>query len=244
MRFSPLLLLHICAGTLGFLAGAVAVVFRKGSRRHGLAGNVFVISMLTMSASGVYLALVKSNPGTALGGVLTFYLVATAWATARRRDNDTGIFAWREPLGILDWGAFAAALALGAVIVTYAVEALNSPTGKVHGYPAGLYFYLGFVTLLAASGDVKMLVRHGISGTQRTARHLWRMCFAWFVASGSIFLARAHLFPAIMRKTGVLVLLSFLPLIVMVFWLIRIRVTRRSKRRSMPVAGDAYSLRA
>jgi hypothetical protein len=71
----PLLALHIAAGTLGMLSGFVAIFFRKGSRRHGIAGNVFVISMLILSASGVYLALVKSQLGNVSGGILTFYLV-------------------------------------------------------------------------------------------------------------------------------------------------------------------------
>jgi len=56
----------------------------------------------------------------------------------------------------------------------------------------------------------------------RIARHLWRMCFAWFIASASIFLARPHLFPTVLRKTGALYFLSILPLIFMIFWLIRV----------------------
>src|SRR6202158_291823 len=102
---SPILFLHIIAGTLGMLSGFVAVFLRKGSRRHGLAGNVFVIAMLSLSASGVYMAIVKSQPGNILGGALTFYLVATAWMTARRRDGQPGIF---------DWGALLVVLAVGA----------------------------------------------------------------------------------------------------------------------------------
>jgi hypothetical protein len=56
------------------------------------------------------------------------------------------------------------------------------------------------------------------------------MCFALFIAASSIFLARQQLFPAIMRKTGALFLLSFLPLGLMVFWLVRVRVARRFKK--------------
>jgi uncharacterized membrane protein len=66
---SPLLFLHIVAGTLGILSGFVAVSLLKGSRRHGLAGNVFVVAMLILSASGAYLALIKSQPGNVLGGI-------------------------------------------------------------------------------------------------------------------------------------------------------------------------------
>ena len=70
-----------------------------------------------------------------------------------------------------------------------------------------------------------MIVRNGIAGTQRLARHLWRMCFALFIASASVFLARQQLFPVFMRKTGMLILVSVAPLLVMIYWLIRLRLS-------------------
>jgi hypothetical protein len=207
------------------LSGFVAVFLRKGSRRHGLAGNVFVISMLGLSASGVYLAVMKSQPGNVLGGTLTFYLVATAWMTAKRRDQETSVF---------DWGALLVVLAVGVIQVTYGLEAAASQTGLKYGYSPGPYFFMGSVALLAATGDVRMLVRGGISGTRRIARHLWRMCFALFIAASSIFLARQHLFPNLLRKTGALVFLSVLPLLLMIFWLIRVRFKNAYKITAPP----------
>ena len=163
MTMSPTLLVHIGTGTLGMLSGFVAVFLRKGSRRHGIAGNVFVTTMLTLSATGVYMAIVKSQPGNILGGTLTFYLVATAWMSAKRREGKPGIF---------DWGALLVVLTLAAVEVTCAVEAANSPTGLKYGYPVGPYVFLGSVALLATAGDIRMLVCGGISGAQRIARHV------------------------------------------------------------------------
>jgi hypothetical protein len=217
MRVSPILLLHIATGTVGMLSGFVAIAFRKGSRRHGIAGNVFVVSMLMLSASGAYMALMKFQPGNILGGVLTFYLVATAWLTAGRENRGTGIF---------DWIALLVVFSVAAVTTIWGIEAATNSTRMKFGYPAGPYFFLGTVAVLSVIGDVRMLVGGGIVGVQRVARHLWRMCFAWFIASASIFLARQKIFPAFMRKTGTLFLLSFLPLILMVFWLIRIRFTK------------------
>src|SRR6266404_4148913 len=93
-NMSPLLPLHISAGIVGILSGAAAMTFRKGSARHAWAGKIFVISMLTMAASAVYLAIVKHQMNNVGGGILTFYLVATAWVTARRRDGETSTFYW------------------------------------------------------------------------------------------------------------------------------------------------------
>jgi hypothetical protein len=235
MSVSPILILHICSGTVGVLSGAVAVSFRKGSHRHRAAGNVFVISMLSLGATGAYLGLLKSQMTNVFGGALTFYLVATAWVTARRRDGKPGIF---------DWIGLAAALAIGAYIMTYGFEAAHSPRGTKAGVPAGMYFFLGSIALLAAVGDTRMLVRGGIAGTQRLTRHLWRMCFGLFIASASIFIARPHLFPALFRKTGLLLILGVGPLILMIFWLFRVRFGKAYKRKPVPVRGEIYSSRS
>jgi hypothetical protein len=235
MRLSPILLFHIAAGTLGLLSGAVAMFFRKGSHRHALAGKVFVIAMLSMAASGVFMAVLKSQPGNVVGGTFTFYLVGTAWLTVRRGDGKT------TPL---DWGALLIALSVAAVDMTLGLLAANSPTGMKYGYPPGPYFFIGSVAALAAVGDVRMLVRGGISGTPRIARHLWRMYFGLFIASGSVFLARQHLFPAILRTTGALVFLSVLPLLLMIFWLIRVRFTNAFKGQSISSGRDVPSNRS
>ncbi len=208
---------------------------RKGSRQHSFAGNVFVVSMMSLAASAVYLAILKNQPGNILGGTFTFYLVATAWLTARRRDAGTSIF---------DWGALLVVLGLAAVEMTCGLEAAISPTGLKYDYPPGPYFFIGSIAVLATVGDIRMLVRGGIAGTQRLARHLWRMCFALFIAAASIFLARQHLFPALLQKTGVLVFLSVLPLLLMIFWLIRVRFATAYKKRGPMMVGTEPSLAA
>jgi hypothetical protein len=225
--------LHIVSGTLGMLSGFVAVFLRKGSRRHGIAGNLFVISMVSLSLTGVYLALMKSQPGNVVGGTLTFYLVTTAWLAAKRQAGKPGM---------VDCGALLVGLSLAAVELTWGAEAAMSPTGLKYDYPPGPYFFMGLVAGLAAVGDVRMIAGRGIAGTRRIRRHLWRMCFALFIASASIFLARQHLFPAFMRKTGMLMLLSFLPLVLMIYWMIRVRVAKARTKNEWTGAGSQPSL--
>ena len=223
MLFSAVLAFHIACGTAGLLSGAAAMFVRKGSRLHRVTGNVFVITMLGLGASAVYLATVKHQMPNVLGGFFTAYLVTTAWLTARRRQRETDL---------RDWAGLLVVLVLVAVYFTYGLEAAHSPTGAKDGYRPGLYVVAGTLALLAAAGDVRLLIRGGISGRQRMARHIWRMCYGLFVATGSIFLARAHLFPVLLRKTGALILLGVLPLLVMVFWLIKIRTGNTYKRVS------------
>ena len=231
----PLLALHISAGIIGILSGAAAMSFRKGSSRHALAGKIFVISMLTMAASAVYLAIMAHQNNNIGGGILTFYLVATAWVTARRKDGETSIF---------DWVTLLIPLAAGIGGWISGFEALRSPMGPKDGVPAGMHFFMGSVMLLAAAGDVRMLLRGGVFGAQRIVRHLWRMCFGLFIATGSFFLGQGNkVFPSVIRETNLLFIPAILPLLLLIFWLVRVRFTNAYKRMSLPRQGNAYSLR-
>lgn len=226
----PILVIHICAGLVGLLSGAAAVSSRKGSHRHRMAGNIFFVSMLTMASTAAYLGLLKNQISNVFGGAFTFYLVTTGWVTARRREGETTIF---------DWGALLFGLAIGVVIVTHGLRVVSGAVAQQAGVPVGMTSFLGSVVLLAAAGDVRMLVRGGVFGAQRVARHLWRMCFGLFIATGS-FLGQRRVIaflggPKIMP-------LCVLPLILLIFWLIRVRFTNAYKRRSVTSSGDVYSV--
>jgi hypothetical protein len=69
------------------------------------------------------------------------------------------------------------------------------------------------------------------------------MCFGMWIAAGSVFLARQQLFPAFLRNTGALYFLTALPLLVMVFWVVRIRFTSAYKPRLMPGSSPGYAPR-
>jgi len=235
MSFSPLLAFHISAGIVGILSGAAAMSFRKGSPRHALAGKVFVISMLTMAATAVYLAVTKHQSGNVLGGAFTFYLVATAWLTARRKDGETSI---------LDWFTLLLPLAAGIVLWISGVRGVRQQIGSENGVPVGMNFFMGSVLLLAAAGDVRMQVRGGLFGPQRIVRHLWRMCFGLFIATGSFFLGQGNkVFPSVVARSNVLFVAALLPLLLLIFWLFRVRFTSAYRRKSMPGGHDVYSIR-
>ncbi|HZV58736.1 MAG TPA: DUF2306 domain-containing protein [Candidatus Eremiobacteraceae bacterium] len=224
MSLWPLIVFHICAGTIGLLSGAVAMSLRKGSRRHRLAGDVFVISMLCMSGSGATVGFIKyqlMNSQAQLAnffiGVLTFYLVATAWWAARRRDGETGIF---------DWVGLLVALSIGAALVISGLEAAYGNTGLKHDFPVAPYFVFGSVALLSAAGDVRMLARGGVSGAKRIVRHLWRVSFAFLIAAFSFFLGQQKVMPAYMRGSKLLFVPPLLILIMLIYWLCRMWFTK------------------
>jgi len=240
MSYSPILLAHIFAGTVGLLSGTAAMSFRKGSRRHALAGKIFVASMLTMAVGAVYLAIVRHQPNNIGGGIITFYLIGTAWLTARRRDGRTSR---------LDWVALLIPLALGIFTWMNGLRVVRSGASSQDGVPVGMTFFMGSVMLLAAAGDLRMLLRGGIFGTQRIARHLWRMCFGLFIAAGSFFLGPSNrplrllsaarigqYLPPQLFSTTLYLVLTILPLILLLFWLVRVRFANAYQGKSIRVA--------
>jgi hypothetical protein len=230
MAYSPTLIIHIFGGSLGLLSGTAAMTFRKGSPRHVLAGKIFVASMLTMGVFAVYLAITRHQPNNIGGGFLTVYLIGTAWLTARRRDGETSRF---------DWVVLLIPLAIGILLWMLGIKVLRSGHSSLDGVPVGMMFFMGSVCLLAAAGDVRMLVRGGVAGAKRITRHLWRMCFGLFIAAGSFFMGPQnrplrllsnvglgqHL-PAALFSTTLYLILTVLPLILLIFWLIRVRFAK------------------
>jgi len=240
MAYSPLLLVHMAGGVVGMLSGTAALIFRKGSPRHLLAGKVFVASMLVMAAGAVYLAVVKHQTNNIGGGLLTFYLILTAWLTARRRDDQTSRY---------DWLAMLVPLTLGLLTWVNGIRLVRMGASSEDGVPVGMSFFMGTVMLLAAAGDVRMLLSGGVSGAKRIVRHLWRMCFGLFIAAGSFFMGPnnrplrllsaigmgQHLSPAIFSM-GLYLVLTILPLILLVFWVVRVWLSKayRGKIVSSP----------
>lgn len=223
MAYSTLLTLHICGALIGLFAGWTAMFFRKGSRRHGFVGNIFFISMLSMTASAVSIAVMKQQPSNVIAGVLTFYLVATAWLAVRRKQGETGL---------LEIGAMVVALANGIGALLLGWQASHSATAPKDGVPSAAYFVFGSVALLSAGGDVRMLIRGGVSGAPRIARHLWRMCFALLIATLSAVTGKRTAFlPEALRKPYFLVLPAVVLVVWMIFWLCRVLLTRKYKKK-------------
>ena len=222
------------------LSGTAAISFRKGSPRHVLAGRIFVASMLTMAIGAVYLAILRHQPNNIGGGILTFYLIGTAWLTVRRRPGQTSRF---------DWIVLLIPLTLGILTWMNGINVVRSGASSQDGVPVGMTFFMGSVMLLAAAGDVRMLLRGGVFAATRLARHLWRMCFGLFIAAGSFFMGPSnrplrlfsaigigqHLSPALFNMNLYLIL-TILPLILLVFWLIRVRVTPAYGEKPIQVA--------
>jgi uncharacterized membrane protein len=218
-----MLLLHIAAGLLGLLAGYVALYAAKGAPLHRKAGMVFVYAMLAMCPAGLMISAVRGvAPAINIpAGLLTAYLIITALTTVRPPAAGSR---W------LEIGAMLVAVAVGLTCLAVAFQALASGNRQQTGLAYPLLMF-AFVGLLAGAGDVRVLRSGALRGAPRLARHLWRMCFALFIAALSFFVGQADVFPKPVRIMPLLALPVLAVLVTMCYWLWRVR--RRPDHRAI-----------
>ena len=137
------------------------------------------------------------------------------------------------------------------------LKVVSNGASSQDGVPVGMTFFMGSVMLLAGAGDVRMLLRGGVLGAKRIARHLWRMCFGLFIAAGSFFMGPSnrplrllskvgigqHLSPALF-STGLYLILTILPLILLIFWVVRVRFKNAYNGQPMPPGREGHSVAA
>ncbi|HEX5716622.1 MAG TPA: hypothetical protein VF179_10715 [Thermoanaerobaculia bacterium] len=217
---SMLLPIHIAAGGLALVLGAVALLVKKGGTIHRRSGLLFVYAMLVMGIS----ASILGNWGA---GLISAYFVGTALTTVRP------VSPWTRRIN-----AAALTLVVGLALATIVggVKAFNSPHLSPGGVPfrtiGVMSFFLATVMILAAAGDVRILRSGMPRGGPRLARHLWRMCFALFIAAGSFFSIRervARILPEPFTSGPMRLLPILLIFGAMLYWLWRVR------RRTLPV---------
>lgn len=227
--YLPLVIVHVAAGVIAIIAGYVAVTVKKGERVHRASGTVFVLAMVVLAGMATYLAIslqgrLPGQTANIAAGALVPYLVGTAWVAIRRKEGTVGRF---------EKFALAVVLGISAVFTFWGVQALMSPDGKFDGYPPYLYFIFGGIGAACAAVDFRVIVKGGLTGAARIARHLWRMCFALLIAAGSFFLGQQKVMPVWMHGAWYLYVLGLAPLAFMVFWLIRVRLTNWYKNRAI-----------
>jgi len=211
------LFVHIAAGSLGILAGFVALYAAKGAALHRKSGMVFVYAMLTMAVTATAIAALRGIETSVAGGLLTAYMVLTALTAVRPAAAGRR---W------LDLGAMLVALAVGLIDVMWGLESVARGESTRNGGPVPMLFVFGAIALAASASDVRVIRSGGLQRASRLARHVWRMCFALFIASASFFLGQAKHFPQSLRIPALLAIPALLPLVAMAYWLWRLRVRR------------------
>jgi len=224
-----LLPIHIAAGGLAIILGAVALSVKKGGTIHRRAGIVFVYAMLVMGTTAALLEFLQSATATnVVAAVLALYFVGTALTTVRPASRSTRV---------INVVALTVAVGLAFLAIVGGVKNVNNPHLSPGGVPfrtiGVMSFVLATVLILAAAGDLRIMRSGMPRGGPRLARHLWRMCFALFIAAGSFFSIRERVAKILPEPftTGPMRALPILLLFgAMFYWLWRVR-----GRRKLPV---------
>lgn len=229
-----LLTIHIAAGGLAIVLGAVAFVVKKGGTVHRRSGLLFVYAMLVMGLTASMLACLRSPTDPQVRtGLLTAYFVVTALTTVRPASR------WTRGINI---AALLVALVLGSFALVGAVRIFNLPGRTYDGIPFFAPLLIGTVLFLAAAGDLRVLLSGMPRGGPRLARHLWRMGFALFIAAGSFFSIRERV-ASVLPEPFTTGPMRALPIVLlfgaMFYWLWRVRC-----RRPLPVLVRDDSMRS
>jgi uncharacterized membrane protein len=228
---STILAAHIVAGVLALGFGYVALYATKGATLHRRSGMLFVYAMVAMSLSGALMDAWKTWSITVnvVAGLMTFYFVTTGLLTVRPRLQQSRS---------IDTAAMLFAVAVA--ILGFRTGAGLSGSGRPEAAPM---FIFGAMGLLAAIGDLRVIRAGGIQGPRRIARHLWRMCFAMWVAAASFFWGPPQRVPEAIRIPALQAVAVLLPIAVMLYWLWRVR-SRRPLRAIARVGALRPAVRA
>ena len=209
--------IHVTAGLLAIGAGAVALYAVKGEWLHRRSGMAFVIAMLVMASTGAVMAALKPDRGTALGGVMVFYIVCTGVLTVRRTvEQSRGLL---TSLMLLALTSPSAEFALG-----FAARA-RSPDESMAILRVSISF--SAASQRCARSAMRDAARGRARRRERLVRHIWRMSFAMWFATASFFLGQAKVFPEPLRHAfGLRAIPVVLVLVVMFYWLGRVQLKR------------------
>jgi hypothetical protein len=136
-------------------------------------------------------------------------------------------------------------LACAAALGTGAVMAWSGFTGRSSTpVGSGPVFILAGLILAAGLLDLRVVLRKRLTPGERIRRHLWRMCFAFFIATGSFFLGQQKVMPVAVRGSPALFVLAFAPFAVMLFWLVRLRFAKAIARLSLRIPSSSRAAAA
>jgi hypothetical protein len=213
--------LHILGGVVALASGLTAVCARKGGPLHRRAGDVFFAAMVLMAIFAAVLAVIR--PGQIINVFIAgfaLYLVTTAWLTVWRGDGAAGV---AEKITLAVSLILCAPFALLIFQIATGVTLFKSAFAIEGPILVALCTFAAIIAI-AAGGDLKVVLNHGISGTPRIARHLWRMCFGLTLTLGSAFTnGMARLLPGPYHVPPAFFLPQLLMLVVMLYWLVRVR---------------------
>ena len=115
------IVVHATLGGMALLAGLLAIIFKKGSRNHVLAGRVFYWSMLASALLGMLVSIWPGHHSAFLFsiGVFSSYLLIGGYRATRFKRSDVDLRVDR----VVAWIMFV----VGVLMISYPVYSTGNP---------------------------------------------------------------------------------------------------------------------
>nr|WP_298930265.1 hypothetical protein [uncultured Erythrobacter sp.] len=197
--------LHFWIGCAAIVAGFAAFAARKGQTVHIVSGRVFVVTMALLALSGLWLSFARGILFTVFLSALAFHLIITAWATAATHNSAAHLV---TKFSFVGSGAIFLGSIAGAWITAHSVA------GMLNGLTPEAFLIIAGVALIIAIYDFIFAYGSTPSERSRLGRHLWRMGFAFFLATGIFFFGNNHVLPEAFRTVAFL----SAPVVAVVLW--------------------------
>jgi hypothetical protein len=221
---TALMAIHGIVGTGIVISGIIALISTKGSKIHRKSGRFFALALCVMAAVIVTTAFLASHLVSTLGitfTALACYLVLTSWATVRIPSATLDKFSYVAPI---------VAGSIGMIALYWGSMAALGYEEVDDDIPVAAYFVFSGLAFLSACGDVATILKGGAVGAQRLARHLWRMCFALYLFTATLFTGPGSVvFPEEIRGSWVFMIPELSVLALSLYWLTRVFGNRTSQ---------------
>lgn len=208
---------HGMVGTALVLSGIVALLSKKGKYVHRRSGQIFAVTLFLMALIILATKLLASNLVSTLGVTFTAlvcYLVLTSWATMRMPP---------ATLNTLSYFAPAMACSVGMMSLYFGLTAVFGYAHLDDDIPVAAFFVFSALAFLSAWGDFSLILKGGLVGAQRVARHLWRMCFAVYLFTATLFTGPGSIvFPDGIRGSWILMLPELSVLALGLYWMTKV----------------------
>lgn len=138
------LFIHIAAGMIALLTGILAMLFKKGEKRHLLSGKIYFWCMMLIAVTALFMSISKNLTFLTLIAIFSFYLSFSGYRVIIRRRVG-------QRAGLLDW-ILVVILALNGLYMTgsgsYAMT-----EGTIGLNPVLVVF--GSMCIIFATGDIR-----------------------------------------------------------------------------------------
>ncbi|WP_430401502.1 DUF2306 domain-containing protein [Hyphomonas sp.] len=222
-------MLHFHVGCAAVVAGFAALAARKGEATHRAAGKIFLLAMLVLTLSGLWMSISREILFTVFLSAIALHAFVTGWAAAALQRRIARTITQAS-------GFSAGAMTTGAILG--GLKAAGTTGGALNGLPPAAFYLIAGIGCLLCYYDLVFCLTRTPSDQRRITRHAWRLGFSFFLATGIFFFGNNHVLPAALR-TPLFLSMPVVAVVICTFYhALRTRLSRDvAFRRRRPFSG-------